>query len=374
VRSARGTRVVGIRGPRTIAKRARPEGRGSVLAGAAAAYSQGVRQAEPKITRGKDWVRISHKELVTNITGTTTYTVLNTFPLNPGMTTFLKWLPTQAVGWETYQWHSIVAESLTRCGTGTAGSIQLCPDYDASDPAPTDEFSESSYKDLCEDAPWKTIRCVMPGSRLHPNGVKKFIRFGAVPNTDVKTYDAGNLFVSTTDGASVASWSKLWIHYDVTLFTPQLPPGGVVALSNVLHIQGATPTTANAFPNGTAQVYLPGSNVGIATVPITGEIITFNAAGNYMVVYATDTTTNTVTGSPTVGGPAGSALSATWYAPTGDFGTAALGQAVAGSAAAKTVLVTVLTAVAGTTLTYNNTIVGGLFYDLTIVGLASLAQ
>jgi len=279
------------------------------------------------------------------------------------MTTFLKWLPTQAVGWETYQWHSIVAESLTRTGSNVPGSIQLCPDYDASDAAPTDEFSESSYKDLCEDAPWKTIRCTMPGSRLHPNG-KKFIRFGAVASTDVKTYDAGNLFVTTTDGTAVP-WAKLWIHYDVTLFTPQLPPGGMVALSNVLHITGTTPTTANSFPNQTVGA---NSNSGIATVPATGEIITFNVPGRYMVNYSTTSTTNTPAGNPAVS--ATGSLVTSYYGAT--FGAAA-GDAIAGGATTITTYTVVLNVVSGTTLTFNNTVVGGLLYDLTVVGMNSLA-
>lgn len=327
--------------------------------GVAAAYAQGVKQNEPKITRGKDWVRISHKELILNLTGSTNFTVAGAFPLNPGMTTFLKWLPTQAVGWETYEWHSIVCESLTRTGSNVPGSIQICPDYDASDAAPVDEFSESSYKDLCEDAPWKTIRCVMPGSRLHPNG-KKFIRYGAVANTDVKTYDAGNLFITTTDGTAVA-WSKVWVHYDVTLYTPQLPPGGMVTLSNMLHLTGTTPTTANSFPNQTVGV---GSNAGIATVPITGEIITFNVPGRYLVVYSAAATTSvTITGAPAV---SASGKLVTTYG----FGT---GEAGVGSGTIASIQTVVLDAVAGTTLTFDNTFVLGTFWELTITGFSSLA-
>jgi hypothetical protein len=233
----------------------------------------------------------------------------------------------------------------------------LVPDYDASDVAPTDEFSESSYKDLAEDAPWKCIRCTMPNSRLHPEGKRKFIRYGAITG-DVKTYDAGNLFVTTTDGTAV-SWAKLWIHYDVTLYTPQLPPGGVVALSNTLHITGTTQTTANGFPNQTVGV---NSNTGIATVPVTGQIITFNVPGRFVVSYQSSATSSTV--SNVVVSATGS-LVTTYFDGVGFMDPGATTNNAA--------LVAVVNVVAGTTVTFTNTVVAGANWDLSIVAMNTLA-
>jgi hypothetical protein len=326
----------------------------------ASAYSTGISQSEPKITRGPNFVRIVHKELIANIIGSTGYTVSNTFPLNPGMTTFLRWLPTQAVGWETYKWNKIEIHSFTRTGSNVPGSLAIIPDYDASDSSPTDEFSASSYKDIVEDVPWKDICCKLPHSRLHPLGKELFLRYGSVANTDIKTYDAGNLFITTTDGTAVA-WSKVWAYYDVTLYTPQLPPGGVVALSNELHISGTTPTTANAFPNQTVGT---SSNAGIASVPATGEIITFLAAGRYLIVYnATATTSVTFTSIPAVS--ASGSFVTTYYQGSG--------EQLSGNATTDVTFTAVINAVAGTTFTFNDVIVLGLTYDLTITAMSSLA-
>lgn len=326
----------------------------------AAAYATGVSQNEPVIMRGPDWVRIVHKELVANVVGSANFTVATTIPLQPGLPTFLKWLATQAVGWETYMWNKLEFHSFTRTGSNIPGSLSLIPDYDAEDAAPTDEISASSYKDLVEDAPWKDICCKLPKDRLHPLGKRLFLRTGAVGGTDIKTYDAGNLFIATTDGTAV-NWSKVWCYYDVTLHTPQLPPGGMVALSNVLHITGTTQTTANAFPNQTVGV---GSNSGIATVPATGEIITFNVPGRYLVsYYSLAATTTTQTGAP--------AVSASGSLVTSYF---IVGEEVGGSATTSFFQNIVLNAVSGTTLTFNNTIVAGTSYDLTIVGMSTLAN
>jgi hypothetical protein len=329
----------------------------------AAAYATGQSQSEPLISRGPNFVRIVHKELLCNLVGTANYTVSNSFPLNPGMTTFLRWLPTQAVGWETYHWNKIEFKSLTRTGSNVPGSIALIPDYDASDPAPTDEFSASSYKDLVEDVPWKDICCKLPSSRLHPLGKQLFIRYGAVSNTDIKTYDAGNLFITTTDGTAVA-WSKVWAYYDVTLYTPQLPPGGAVAMQNILHITGITETTANSFPNQTIT-----GNAGLASVPVTGNIITFNVPGRYMINYNTESTTNTVGSSPTLGG--GATYVTTYYA---NEGGGVPGASICGSAAASTAQDMCINALASSTMTFFNTVVGGTFWDLSIILINSLTN
>jgi hypothetical protein len=330
----------------------------------AAAYSTGVSQSQPTIEHGPNYVRIVHKELIANITGSQNYAVPFSFPLNPGLTTFLKWLPTQAVGWETYRWNSLEFHAFTRTGSNVPGSLALVPDYDAADAAPTDEFTASSDRDIAEDAPWKDICCKCPSSRLHPEGARKFLRYGAVPLTDVKTYDAGNLFVTTTDGTAVP-WSKLWAYYDVTLFTPQLPPGGVVAMSNVLHIVGGAFTTANAFANQTVGV---NSNVGMATVPVTGEVITFQVPGRYLVNYATISTSVTQTGAPAVS--ASGSLVTSYFPTSASF---AGGLFTSGNASTTVSEIIVLTAVQGTTLTFNNTVNGGTSYDLTIVAMNTLA-
>lgn len=330
----------------------------------AAAYSEGISQTEPQITRGKDWIRIKHKELVANVTGSVGFTVANSLPLQPGLSTFCKWLAIQSIGWETYEWNDIEARALTRTGSNTPGSLALIPDYDAADAAPTDEFSASADKDLAEDVPWKTICCKMPHSRLHPEGKRKFLRFGAVASTDIKTYDAGNLFVTTTDGTAVP-WSKLWIYYDVTLYTPQLPPGGVVAMSNELHIVGGAFTSANAFANQTVGV---GSNTGMATVPATGEIITFNVPGRYLVVYNTISTSVTQTGMPALS--TGSTFVSTYFPSSAGFNG---GLGYAGGGAASTSQYMVVTMAAAGTITYNNTVVGGTGYDLTITAINTLA-
>jgi len=69
---------------------------------------------------------------------------------------------------------------------------------------------------------------------MHPIGPKKFVRTaGLAANLDVKTYDAGTLFVGTIDGTAV-NWGKLWVEYDITLYTPQLQPQGTLQMRSIM--------------------------------------------------------------------------------------------------------------------------------------------
>jgi hypothetical protein len=174
----------------------------------AAAYSSQMSTRMPSVKRLNDRVRITHQELIGSITGTVTFTQSQGFALNPGLPASFPWLSSQAQGWERYRFHSLRFCYYTRTGSNTPGSMMMVPDYDAADVAPVSEQIASAYKDVVEDAPWKNICCDLPQASLNALGPTKFIRIGALSaNEDIKTYDSGNLFVFTTDGAAV-SWGS----------------------------------------------------------------------------------------------------------------------------------------------------------------------
>jgi hypothetical protein len=252
----------------------------------AAAYSTAQRSVPARIQSSKNSVRIKHKELVANISGSVDFTVALSMALNPGLSTSFPWLASQAAAWETYHFHSLRYCYHTRTGTGVPGSVILAPDYDASDAAPSSELAVSNYEDMREDAPWKDVCSILNESAMYPLGPRKYIRNGALSsNVDVKTYDVGTMHICTIDGTAVP-WGKLWVEYDVTLETPAFPAGGFIQTAALI-INGVTPTSASLL--GT-QTVLAGSTE-FATV--SGEIITFNTAGDYQVsIYSASATTS----------------------------------------------------------------------------------
>jgi hypothetical protein len=254
---------------------------------AAAAYSKGQKTAEPVYkTMTARGCRIVHRELVSSITGSSSFSVAFTYNLNPGLSTTFPWLSVEAQGWEQYVFRKLRFCYYTRCATSTPGSIMLVPDYNASDSSPLSEQIASSYRDVVEEVPWTVEFCceLDPRAMLEP-GNRKFVRTGSLAaNLDVKTYDSGILFVCTTDGTAV-NWGKLWVEYDVEFFVPQLPPLGVASQTGGL-IVGVSPSTSSFF--GTAPT-ITGGILLTATV----DTITFNQTGQYLCVFAYEGTTLT---------------------------------------------------------------------------------
>jgi len=227
------------------------------------------------------------------------------------------------------------------------------PDYDAADSAPLSEQVASAYEDVAEDAPWKDIDCICRPAAMHAMGPTKFVR--SLPlsaNQDIKTYDAGNFFLCTLDGTAVP-WGKLWVEYDVTLMTPQLPSGGGGLLASQ-HIDAAAPTTA-AFLGGA--VVAAGST---ELVRVAGNVLTFTKAGKYLLSYIVGVVTSaTQTVAPVI-------------SADGSFETYLTipGPAAVGSSTPTMNIAAVVNAVIGTTVTFNNTLVGAGAADLWVSQLA----
>jgi hypothetical protein len=116
----------------------------------------------------------------------------------------------------------------------------------------------------------------------------KYVRPGAQPaNTDIKTYDSGNLFVSTQGQGGTTNCGELHVRYRVRLMKPVLEsvggytPGSSLFISSATAGETAAATTVPGllFANATTPVVLT-NQIG-ATIASTG-LITLQA-GTYLV-------------------------------------------------------------------------------------------
>jgi hypothetical protein len=339
-------------------KNARPSDRPRRQAFAAAAYSTGQSTQVPYINASRASSRIRHRELIANISGSPTWSVVQ-YSLNPGQSMTFPWLATQAIGWEQYRFNMLKFCYYTRTGSTTVGSILLSPDYDALDASPESEFIASAYQDTVEDAPWKDLECVCDPLSMHPDGNRKFVRTVALTgNYDLKTYDVGNLFIGTTDGAAV-TWGKLWVEYDVTFYTPQLPSAG--GSFGEFQSYVGTPSSANLV--GTSTGTASGNSI---LTSINGEILTFLQGGDYLVNYLAQSTS---------GGSVSQAA-----VPTLSSGSSFLNYGLGGTGvttiinSAGTLMSQAFAAsmVEGGTVTFNNAITSGLKGELSLLPVPSV--
>lgn len=258
-----------------------PKGGAQRQISVAANYATGQSGKAAVVRASKDMCNVVHRELISNISGlnNTNFNLSSSIALNPGIAATFPWLATIAQNWETYRFKKLRFCYYTRTGSNTVGSVVFAPDYDASDPQPPTEAIASSYEDVQEDAPWKDIIVTLSPSDMHQPGSRKYIRTAALPaNLDIKTYDSGNLFVFTIDSSAAASWGKLWVEYDVDLFTPQSSISTPVGVAGGA-FQGVGGMTG-AIPLGTSA----STSVGTSFVSVsTAGVITFLKTGTYLL-------------------------------------------------------------------------------------------
>jgi len=248
----------------------------------AAAYAEGQSGKAPRVQQSKDMIRIQHREFISNVVGSVNFLVSLIFAINPGIVASFPWLAGVAQNWESYRFRRLRLCYYTRTGSNVPGSVIMAHDPDASDGSPGSEQIMTTYEAVEEDAPWKDIclKCIV--STLNDVGPRKFVRTAPlIANQDIKLYDSGNLFVATVDGTAVP-WGKLWIEYDVELYTPQTPPTGLIGVGSM---SGSGVAEAAATPFGTGPTSLGSFGLGASAT----NVVSFSGlaiGGEYQCIFA----------------------------------------------------------------------------------------
>jgi len=167
---------------------------------------------------GRVWIR--HREYIVDIAGSIAFASTG-YVVNPGIAASFPWLSIIAANFESYRFNSLVFQFSTEKSTATSGSLMLAIDYDANDTAPTTKSIAMAYHNAVRCPVWSETKYVSD----KPDLLKlpqRYIRSTTVSGTDLKTYDVGNLFVSTSGCADTSALGELYVIYDVELITPQL--------------------------------------------------------------------------------------------------------------------------------------------------------
>jgi len=222
----------------------------------------------------------------------TSFSILSTYPINPGQATTFPWLSSIAKNFEKYRFLNlefyVVPQVSQFANGGRTGEVILSLDYDASDAAP------GSYQQQADQVPHSTA---MPYQRqslranpreMHLESDAKFIRPGGLPGaSDIKTYDAGNFFLGCTGlDASVFNVCSLHVKYTCELTVPVLENLAQAPVNNSVTFlvdSVATLTTATPYQPllaAAASTALSITN-GLNVVNTAGSIVP--AAGNYLL-------------------------------------------------------------------------------------------
>jgi len=240
---------------------------------------------------------IEEDEYIAEVNGSVGFAT-TAYAINPGQQGTFPWAYKIAGLYEKYKFEMLefyykreVSEFATN---GQAGKVMLSADYDASDSAPaTKQQVEDTVPHIDGMPCTPQINLRLDCSQM-ANQDSKYVRPGAQPaNTDIKTYDAGNFYISTYGCTNTSVVGELRVRYRCRLMVPVLenPVGGAAGLPGSSFLITSNPAGEPAaattvyvaqFASATAPVLV---NNSIGAVVASSGLITL-LAGSYLIDFA----------------------------------------------------------------------------------------
>lgn len=245
-----------------------------------APISQGrtIKTARPKIVslRNGDSV-ITHREYVGEVqaaSGTPTIFSAASYPINPGQAAVFPWLSKIAANFESYIFQRLKFAYETEAPSTLGGTLVLAVDYDALDAVPVTKQQALAYRGSVRSPPWNDCCHTSVGEDLHKLK-SRYVRTGAIPaNSDLKTYDVGNLF-TITQGVTTASavCGELYVEYTVHLMTPVYDYSPSSAFLSGTAGTAASLITAGQVLQGSSVSGLAGNVISLQNLVVGGEYV-----------------------------------------------------------------------------------------------------
>jgi hypothetical protein len=238
---------------------------------------------------------VSKDEYIGEVSGTANFTTTQ-YAVNPGQKATFPWLSAEALQWEKYEFMSLefyLKPEVTQYNTNAAqGKVILSFDSDASDPPPLNKQEAEDVMPMADGMPYQTVTLNIPKFILHQHLDAFYVRPGNLPgSSDIKTYDLGNLFVSTIGQTqTVANMMELRVKYTCKLMIPILENIAAAPQNNQVTLLQSTAPQASGLTTVAATMLLATTSFnGINAVNIAGSIVL--PAGNYLLD-ATNTAKN----------------------------------------------------------------------------------
>jgi hypothetical protein len=234
---------------------------------------------------------VQKDEYIADIAGTVAFTTTQ-FAVNPGQVTCFPWLSLEAKQWEKYEFQKLefyLKPEVTQYTTNAnSGKVILSFDSDASDPPPLNKQEAEDVMPMADGMSYQTVDLNIPKFILQSHHDSFYVRPGNLPGgADIKTYDLGNLFVSTIgQGGAVPNMMELRVRYTCTLMIPILENIAAAPQNNqvtYLADSKAALTTTVAYQPllvSAASTSLPVTN-GLNVVNTAGSIVP--PPGNYLL-------------------------------------------------------------------------------------------
>jgi hypothetical protein len=164
--------------------------------------------------------RVHNREFVASVqsAGTGGYQVSRIVTVQPGLVESFPWLSGIAQYHQKYCIKNLRYHYIPQVSVGVSGRVGMAFSPDVLDDVPPTVGQFYQYANEVDTQPWAAAELTVPSKMFET----KYTRSKAVPNTDLKTYDSGVLFV-IIDGNSNpgTNFGTVFAEYDVEFYSPQ---------------------------------------------------------------------------------------------------------------------------------------------------------
>lgn len=241
---------------------------------------------------------VRHKEYLGEIKSAQTFTVQQSYPLNPGLDTTFPWLSGIAANFQEYKIRGLVFHYIPTSGSAVSstnaalGSVMLQTSYRSTDALPSSKVEMLNEYCSNEVVPCDTMaHPVECDPKENPFNVQ-YVRSGPVPTGDSQLiYDLGvtHVAVAGSQSPTPVVLGDLWVSYEVELKKPLVSSNVTSKVSSGSANLTLTLSPAN-YLGGTAATL-----TGTMAATLQGATITFpkGKTGVWQVVYWIDGTSLT---------------------------------------------------------------------------------
>jgi hypothetical protein len=241
--------------------------------------------------RNSQFKIVTKDEYVGDVAGTVAFTTTQ-YAVNPGQKATFPWLAPEALQWEKYEFLKLKfylkPEVTQYTANANSGKVILSFDSDATDPPPLNKQEAEDVMPMADGMSYQQVDLNIPKFILNSHLDSFYVRPGNLPGgSDIKTYDLGNLFVSTIgQGGAVANMMELRVEYTCKLMIPILENTAAAPQNNqvtYLADSKAVLTSTVAYQPllaSAASTSLPVTN-GLNVVNTAGSIVP--PPGNYLL-------------------------------------------------------------------------------------------
>jgi len=214
--------------------------------------------------------------------------VSSVFAINPGQVSTFPWAAALAQLYERYRiemlefYYKPIVSGFAP--SGQIGKVILSADYDAASALLTSYRQAESMDPHADGMPYEEI-CLRLDPRRCTGIDGKFVRQGILPaGNDIKTYDAGQLFVSVQGTTDLNPIGELRVRYRVSMMNPRLLNTGPANAQFVSAVVNASASTAlvTGTPKAVALDTVlsnPGNGIGV----VVGSNVATLHAGQYII-------------------------------------------------------------------------------------------